>query len=143
MVEIKKNMELINELLKLKEGIHLDFKQSINKSSRIAKTMVAFANTEGGKIAVGISDKKVIKGIDAEEEIYMIEKANREFCVPPVPLGLEVFEIDYLDDKALDEELYVLLVQVFQSKDKHYFKNHDGSLTAYIRVEDETLPSHE
>lgn len=133
-------MELINELLKSKEGLELDFKQSINKSSRIAKTLVAFANTQGGKLVVGVSDKKRIKGIDAEEEIYMIEKANSSYCVPTVSLVYEVFEIDYLDEKALEEELYILIVHVALSSTVHKFKAPDGNLIAYARVNDQTLP---
>lgn len=133
-------MELIHQLLKLDEGLTLDFKQSINKRSRIAKTLIAFANTEGGKLIVGISDRKKFKGIDPEEEIFMINKANEEFCLPPVQLEFEVFEVDVLDGKELEEEIYILIVHVTKSNGQHVYKNPDGSLTAYLREGDQTLP---
>jgi len=133
-------MELIHQLLKLDEGMTLDFKQSINKRSRIAKTLIAFANTEGGKLIVGISDRKKIKGIDPEEEIFMINKANEEFCLPPVHLKFEVFEIDVLDGKEIEEEIYVLIVHIAKSNRRHAYKDPDGSMTVYLREGDQTLP---
>ncbi|EKB47993.1 AlbA family DNA-binding domain-containing protein [Cecembia lonarensis] len=139
-MEIKKDMDVIHQLLKDGEGEKLDFKQSINKSSRIAKTLVAFANTEGGKIAVGISDRGKIKGVDPEEEKFMINQANNQFCVPPVFLNFETYEVDYLDGEELEEEIYVLIVNVTKSSRQHSYKNPDGSLSAYIRNKDKTLP---
>ena len=139
-MEIKKNMELIHQFLKSEEGEQLDFKQSINKSPRIAKTLVAFANTQGGKILVGVSDNKKIMGIDPEEEMYMINKANREYCVPPVHCTYEIFEIDYLGDQELEEEIYILLVNVSKSTKQHAFRGHDGKLLPYQRIADMTKP---
>ncbi|MFD2201228.1 helix-turn-helix domain-containing protein [Shivajiella indica] len=140
MIEIKKDDDFVKDLLGRKEGEDLDFKQSINKPSRIAKTMIAFANTKGGQIAVGISDQKKITGIDGEEEIYMIEKANREYCSPLVDLNFAVYEVDYLDNQALEEELYILLITIPKSNNDHFFRNHDGTYTKYIRKNDQTVP---
>lgn len=133
-------MELIHQFLRSEEGEQLDFKQSINKRDRIAKTLVAFANTQGGKIIVGISDNRKIKGIDPEEEIYMINKANMEYCDPPVHCTFEIVEIDYLDDQELEEEIYILIITVSKSKKLHAFKGNDGKLIPYQRVADITKP---
>ncbi|RZS97560.1 putative DNA-binding protein [Cecembia calidifontis] len=140
MMDFKKDDEFISELLKADEGEVLDFKQSINKSSKIAKTMVAFANTKGGKIAIGISDRKKITGIDVDEELFMIEKANKEYCFPPVEFSYEVYEIDRIEGKELVEELHVLIINVLASSQGHFYKNPDSSLTRYVRVKDESVP---
>jgi predicted HTH transcriptional regulator len=142
MIEVKKDDDYIKELLNSHEGETLDFKQSINKPSRIAKTMIAFANTKGGQIAVGISDRKKITGIDGDEEIFMIEKANKEYCFPPIELTFELFEIDFIDNQSLEEELYVLVVNIPKSVQLHFFKNHDGTLTGYKRINDRTFPEN-
>ena len=140
MIVVKKDDDFIKELLNRHEGETLDFKQSVNKPSRIARTMIGLANSQGGQIAVGISDQKKITGIDGEEEVYMIEKANREFCSPPVDLMFELYEVDFLDNQILEEELYILIINIPKSDQTHYFKNQDGTLTKYIRKNDQTLP---
>lgn len=50
-------------LLNQGEGLRAEFKENID-SKNIGKEMVAFANTEGGRIFIGINDKKEIKGIE-------------------------------------------------------------------------------
>jgi predicted HTH transcriptional regulator len=140
MIEVKKDDVFIKELLNRHEDETLDFKQSINKSARIAKTMIALANTKGGQIAVGISDQKKITGIDGDEEIYMIERANKEFCSPPVDLNFELYEVDSIDNQPLEEELYILVVNIPKSLQSHYFKNQDGTSTRYMRKNDRTFP---
>ncbi|MFC0262161.1 AlbA family DNA-binding domain-containing protein [Fontibacter flavus] len=141
MMEIKNDDEYLKELLKLSENETLDFKQGINKSSRIAKTLIAFANTKGGKIAVGISDKKKLTGIDPEEEIFMLEKANKEYCSPPIQMSNTVYETNGLDDPKSETEIYILIVDIPKSEEKHYFINPDQTLMAYTRVKDKSLPT--
>jgi predicted HTH transcriptional regulator len=140
MIPIKKDNDFIKELLNRQEGETLDFKQSINKPNRIARTMIAMANTKGGQIVVGVSDQKKIIGIDGEEEIFMIEKANKEFCSPPIALSFELYEIDVLENQILEEELYVLLLSIPHSEQNHFFKHDNGTMIKYIRKNDRTLP---
>jgi ATP-dependent DNA helicase RecG len=63
---------MIEEILKENEGKTLEFKESIQSLQGIIKTVVAFANTAGGTIVIGVEDKtKKIIGINnslAEEE---------------------------------------------------------------------------
>jgi predicted HTH transcriptional regulator len=141
MMEIKNDDEYLKELLKLSENETLDFKQSINKSSRIAKTLIAFANTKGGKIAVGISDHKKLTGIDPEEEIFMLEKANKEYCSPSIQMSYTVYETNGLDDPKSEAEYYILIVEIPKSEEQHFFINPDKTLMAYTRVKDKSLPT--
>jgi len=63
---------LIEELLVKNEGKTLEFKENLQSLQPILKTVVAFANTAGGTIVIGIEDKnKKIVGVTnplAEEE---------------------------------------------------------------------------
>ena len=68
------------------EGEHQtqDFKFEISDACKIAKSLSAFANTEGGRLLVGVKDNGKIAGIRSEEEIYMIEAAAQVYCVPEI-----------------------------------------------------------
>ncbi|MCH6233574.1 helix-turn-helix domain-containing protein [Cognataquiflexum rubidum] len=136
----KKNEEFLKYLLNRKEGQTIDFKQSITSSQKLAKTLVAFANTEGGIILIGVSDKKKIIGVDPEEEVFMVEKALFENCDPHPTLRFELLETIELSEKNVETEKYVLLVVVEKSIQKHYFKNQSGEKIYYKRLYDQTIP---
>ncbi|WP_246535423.1 AlbA family DNA-binding domain-containing protein [Litoribacter ruber] len=141
MISIKKDNDFIKEILKSQEGIHLDFKQGISNQSKIAKTIAAFANTKGGKLVIGISDKKQLIGIDAEEEMFMIDQANQKHLLPPAALSFEIFEVDYIDDEKLLEEKFVLVVTIPESSQKPHLHTENEINTLYIRDKDRSIPS--
>lgn len=141
MISPKKDETYISSLLLMHEGERLDFKQSINNAEKIAKTLVAFANTSGGKLLVGISDQKKITGIDEHEEIYMIDKAAREFCHPPIQVDYTLYlheEFNQKDEEPLEK--HILEATVHKSDQRHFVKNKEGQPVYYIRVMDRSLP---
>ncbi len=142
MKSAKFDEEFVKGLIKQKEGEKLDFKQKITSREKIAKTLAGLANTEGGIILVGISDGKKVVGIDPEEERYMVESANEEFCFPRVSLTVE--EIKLFDeknpDKSDDNERSILVVEVKRSQGpKIVCRGKNGDHKTYIRVADQTL----
>lgn len=134
--------DFIKGLLKQKEGEKLDFKLKITSKEKIAKTLSALANSQGGFIVIGMSDNKKIIGIDPEEERYMIESANEEFCIPSVSMVLDEIKV-YNDKFPLEEtesEIYLLLVEIKKTLGPTIFcKNKSGETKAYMRVNDRTL----
>jgi len=63
--------EPIDQVLKLPEGKQLEFKRDFSSPQPLLKTLVAFANTAGGQLFIGISDDGAIVGVDdplGEEE---------------------------------------------------------------------------
>lgn len=58
MKSAKFDEEFIKNLLKQKEGEKLDFKLKITSKEKIAKTLSALSNSQGGFIVVGMSDQK-------------------------------------------------------------------------------------
>ena len=58
-----------------------EFKFRVDSQRKIAKTLVAFANTDGGTIFIGVKDNGVVAGVRGEEELYMIEGRLRT-CIP-------------------------------------------------------------
>lgn len=77
----------------LKEGEHeqLDFKLRINDATKIARTLVAFANHKGGIILSGISDFGEVTGIDPIQEEFVLRKALRNYCRPTIQTRFEVY----------------------------------------------------
>ncbi len=121
----------IKELIKQGEHQELDFKFEISNSKKIARTLSAFSNTDGGKLLVGIKDNGKISGVRSEEEVYMVKGAAELFCKPPIPLKIDSWEIS---GKT------VLEVTVQKAKERPvYAKDDSGHWKAWIRKEDENF----
>ncbi|WP_235934467.1 AlbA family DNA-binding domain-containing protein [Sunxiuqinia indica] len=115
----------------LLEGEHQrqDFKYCIRDSKKIAKSLVAFANTDGGRLLIGVKDNGNIAGVRSEEEYYMVESAATIYSKP---------EINFTTQQHFIEGKTVLEVKIDPSTNKpHYAKNDDGKWMAYYRKDDE------
>lgn len=142
MKSAKFDEEFIKNLLKQKEGEKLDFKLKITSKEKIAKTLSALSNSQGGFIVVGMSDQKKVIGIDPEEERYMIEASNEEYCIPNASLIID--EIKVFQEKfpwaESESETSMLLVEVKKSPSAVIFcKNKIGEMKAYKRIKDRTV----
>jgi len=112
------------------EGEHQrqDFKFAINDSRKIAIALSAFANTDGGRLLIGVKDNGRIAGIRSDEEIYMVEAAAEMYCQPPPEVYYQPLEAD-------DRE--VLLVDVLPSENKPIKAiDAEGKPWAYVRSGD-------
>lgn len=78
----------------IREGEHQtqDFKFRIDDAKKIARTLSAFANTDGGRLLIGVKDNGKITGINPEEEYHMIEGAADMYCKPPVKFESQVWQ---------------------------------------------------
>jgi predicted HTH transcriptional regulator len=128
---------LSNYLYKLiQEGEHQkqDFKYCINDSKKIAKSLVAFANTDGGRLLVGIKDNGKIVGIRTDEEYYMVEAAAKIYSNPQINFTTQQWQV---------EGKTVLEIQIEPSAQKPHFAIDDnGKWLAYLRVDDENFLAH-
>ena len=71
-----------------------EFKFRVDSQRKIAKTLVAFANTDGGTIFIGVKDNGVVAGVRGEEELYMMEGAADLHTRPPVNFRAEALDVD-------------------------------------------------
>jgi len=121
----------IYNLIRQGENETLDFKHSITNSVKIARSLVAFANTHGGKLLIGVKDNGTISGIQTEEEYYMVESAAHLHCNPEIRFLTETWNI---------KGKIILEITIPKSLDKTYFaKDHLGKWKVYIRVNDQNL----
>ncbi|MDH6356943.1 ATP-binding protein [Parabacteroides sp. PF5-9] len=119
------------------QGEHqqLDFKFEVSDSKKIARTLSAFANTDGGRLLIGVKDNGVIAGVRSEEEYYMIEAASEMYTRPIVPFEATRWD---LNGKT------VLEVYVSPSPNKpHSAPDKNDQYKAYIRVADENILANE
>ena len=121
----------IRDLIEQGENQTLDFKYEISDSRKIARTLVAFANTDGGILLVGVKDNGKIAGVRSEEEYFMIESASQIFSSPEVAFSSVEWKI---------EGKTVFEVKVAKSSVRpHFVKSDENKLLAYIRVNDQNL----
>ena len=128
---------MTKELFKLiEEGEHQqqDFKYCINDSKKIAKSLVAFANTDGGRLLIGVKDNGKIAGIRTDEEFYMVEAAAKIYSNPTIDFTTRQWHVD---GKT------VLEITILPSDEKpHFAKDETGKWLAYIRIKDENVLAH-
>jgi predicted HTH transcriptional regulator len=123
----------LRKLIAEGENQKLDFKYCVSDSRKIARTLTAFANSDGGRLLIGVRDNGSIAGIKSDEEYYMVETASHLYCRP---------EITFTVKQHTTESKTILEVEVmkgdkrpYQSKDENgkwfpYFRNHDQNLVA-------------
>jgi predicted HTH transcriptional regulator len=102
----------VRALIKEGESQTLDFKLKLTDAPKVARTLAAFANTQGGRLLVGVSDQGQVTGVDPEEEKHMLQLAADRYCQPPVSLQFMELQTD---------GRVVLLAQVAESQVKPHF----------------------
>ena len=121
----------LKRLIEGGENQHLDFKFCVTDSRKIARTLSAFANSDGGKILIGVRDNGSIAGIRSDEEIYMVDTAEHLFCRP---------EITYTIKQHMTGGKTILEVEVKKGDRKPYqVKDENGKWLSYFRHNDQNL----
>ncbi len=133
------NFDDLRRLVGLGEGAHLEFKYRVPRADRIAREVIALANTSGGRVLVGVEDDGKIVGVkDANEELFALQAALELHCDPPVALNIEGVRIS--------RKREVLVIDVPRSAAKPHFLIQDAPADseatgkkAYVRVGSESV----
>jgi predicted HTH transcriptional regulator len=121
----------VQELILQGEHQQQDFKFEISDARKIAKSLSAFANTDGGRLLIGVKDNGKIAGVRSEEEAYMIESAANVYCSPEVIFSMTQHRV---------EGKVVLEVSIPEAENKPVCaKNEENKLLAYVRIADENI----
>jgi predicted HTH transcriptional regulator len=119
----------------IEEGEHQqqDFKMRIDDARKIARTVSAFANTDGGRLLIGVKDNGAVAGVRAEEEFHMMEAAAKMYCRPPIDFHVQAWKVD---NKTLLE------VTIEQSAERPVLaQQEDGTWKAFLRNHDQNFPA--
>jgi predicted HTH transcriptional regulator len=83
------------DLIEEGENIQVEFKRKFSTHDKIAREMIAFANTKGGYVLFGIDDDKKIVGVESEKETTeLVKDAALNYCEPPLKYLIDYREID-------------------------------------------------
>lgn len=114
-----KDSELIKNILEIKEWHSFECKRVAIQPNKLLETVVAFANTDGGIICLGIDDPKKV---DNDKRIIGISE-NRENLseflklvdkdIEPILKNWKQIELNVINNKK--EEDQIVLIQVFKS----------------------------
>lgn len=122
---ITNRSELIR-LIRGGEDTYLELKLKLSNPERIAQEIVALANTAGGTIIFGVTDKLRIEGLRNPESVQEeLIKICREEIYPPL--------VPFLDTIAFDDGRRVIALDVV-GKQRPY-RTRNGKF--YIRIGDE------
>ncbi len=113
------------------EGEHqqLDFKFEISDARKIARTLSAFSNTDGGRLLIGVKDNGRITGVRSDEEYYMVDSAASLYCKP---------EVKFKSRNISIEGKHVLVIYIPPVDEKPvYAHDEEKRWRAYIRVADQ------
>jgi ATP-dependent DNA helicase RecG len=118
----------LDELLARHEGKSLEFKQDLSSPESVMRTIIAFANTSGGIILIGVEDKtRRVRGLkDALLEEERLTNLVANLIEPRL-----VPEIDILPWRRSN----LLVVQIYPSASRpHYLKKPGLSEGVFVRV---------
>lgn len=117
------------------ESITVEFKRKVVYPEKIIKELVAFANTKGGYLFIGVNDDGTIPGLKfPEDSIFSLEKAIDLYCRPHLPYSIETVPIS--------EDRYIVNVHVDESSRKpHYVLDAaDGKRRiTFVRSKDKSI----
>src|SRR5437762_13920518 len=120
----------LNDLIESGENQYVEFKRTFSEPEKIAKEMIAFANSKGGKILFGVDDNKYVYGVESEKgEIELIDMAAKFYCCPEVKFKTEIIHIFRKD---------VIVIEIPESRNKPHRliengKDDDDLYKVYIR----------
>lgn len=116
------------------KGIIKEGKSDKGKKLEIGwlKTIAAFANTDGGKLIIGVEDNNhTIVALDkkeADKTILMIHRQVKEKIEPKIS-----YEINAIEVNTSNETRYIIQVTVNRSKNLPVTLHEEGLLGIYVR----------
>jgi len=121
----------LQSLISQGEHQQQDFKYRVSDAAKLAKSVSAFANTDGGRLLIGVRDDGHMSGVRSEEEIYVMHQAAYRHCRPEASIKFDTYHI----------EGRTIVVATIPPADRRPVCaiSDDGKERAYIRIADENI----
>ncbi|MTI65532.1 MAG: ATP-dependent DNA helicase [Firmicutes bacterium] len=112
------------------ESKKLEFKEILPNNESIAKTIIAFSNTSGGKLIIGVNDKRQIVGLDEDLDIFEVQDRLASIiydnCYPNIIPEIYTTNID---------GKIIMIIKVFRGNLLPYYLRKKGKNNGvYIRI---------
>ncbi|MBZ0199953.1 MAG: ATP-binding protein [Ignavibacteriaceae bacterium] len=134
---MKLSRKKVVEMVEDGENFNCEFKRKFSTPEKIAREMIAFANSRGGYIFFGVDDDKTIVGVESEKgETELIKDAALNYCEPPLEYSIQYIPFDGKE---------VVIVEVPESKNKphrlqDYLNEFDiNTAVVTLRVNDKSV----
>lgn len=127
----------LKQLVRQGEGEQLEFKRKVAHPEKIVREIVAFANSKGGDLLIGIDDNGSIPGLKfVEEEIFVLNRAIDTLIRPKVDYSYDIIHLD--EDEELSVVHYTIPVS---TRRPHYALPHKNTRwgKAYVRINDKSI----
>jgi predicted HTH transcriptional regulator len=111
----------------------VEFKLKSNHPEKIIREMVAFANSQGGKLIIGVADDKQIMGLKyVEEDLFLLEKAIKNHIVPNIEYQVEIVKVENGKDVLIFDVPKSALTHslLIENEAKIYVRSQDQALQA-------------
>lgn len=125
------------DLIEEGENIQVEFKRKFSTHDKIAREMIAFANTKGGYVLFGIDDDKKVIGVESEKETTeLVKDVALHYSEPPLE-----YSIEYKEIKSKE----IVIVKIPESSKKpHRIQDYHSDLditnaVVTIRVNDKSV----
>lgn len=131
---------MLADEIKAGESTNIEFKVEVpKKSEKYIKSVVAFANTAGGKIIIGVDDEShEIIGVDKNEVFKIIDGITNtisDMCYPQIFPNIG---IDTIEDKC------VIVIEIYSGANRpYYIKTLGKESGTFIRVSGTSRPADE
>lgn len=127
----------------INEGEHQqqDFKYRVSDALKLAKSVSAFANTDGGRLLIGVRDDGNMSGVRDEEEIYMMHQAAYRYCRPQASIKFDTYHVASSNKVSGVHGLRTIVVATIPPSDKRPIcvVCDEEKPKAYIRIADENI----
>lgn len=128
------NPRQVQELKKLVaqgEGSLLEFKRKAAYPEKIVREMIAFANTHGGVLLLGVGDDKTLPGLKYPEDESHVVQQELKKCRPKLPVT-ETFI-------PLGNSRTIIRYDVEESEQKPHYTLVGENKESYVRVNDQSI----
>ena len=114
------------------EGLKIEFKKKAAHPDKIVRELIAFANTAGGVLMIGVDDDGTVSGQRfIEEEVYVMEKAIKELIFPELSYDLITL--------PLNPKKGVAIFKIELSGNRPHYLKSQNKRQAFIRVADRSV----
>jgi len=87
------NLVEFRERIARGEDLHTDFKERLDSKEELAKDLVCFANTDGGRIILGVRKDRTPVGVEEPDKVVnAVDDVAFNRCEPPVTVVQEILQ---------------------------------------------------